>query len=295
MANEESMVKLDGCVNTILEILEFYGLEATPSQILKLREKTLLYWSTLLTPEINWMKLQKYKLAAFLAYWSGNQLPEKPSQEGSWSTDDAKVMIGGLAARFIQSKYRKCSTPEDNENFQGMVYSMAQGKKGMPRASKDMINAAVAKTVDTLCNPTKVEKTRSLAVDWADVSKEMRNIPLGLTDENLILQIKRTVIELFGKKNGKRLDINKVLPQEPYMPSFNATYSQSRSGLGQFGALEETNFFEFFKNDPIELEQVENERRINEPEQIRTKIRAQLDKDLHTEAYDNVKIEQRIR
>lgn len=237
-------------LKVIVTAYELYGLKLSQSQKTKLIKKTMKYFIWML-PHFNndWIALMKYKLAAFYSAHHQDTIPPFPKG----LIDKPDILLPGCGYRFVH-KYKNTESPERVESF---LFTILQLKKGMPRPDKEAIERSMVKTVKSLCT-LDVPKKKVRVANWSDSEQYPPNMEYYLTEEQMVKELERTVDEIFPDTTKHTY---KQTPERPYAPSFNATYAKSRRGLGQFGALLDTNaFYNNFIRDPIKVVNVTPEK-----------------------------------
>ena len=186
--------------------------------------------------QAKWMKVCKYKLAAFYTYaqrsllWD-ETMPEVPS---GLQPGHPLHLLGGRAGRFIRRQIR-ITNPRRWE----FLSSELLIKTGMPRPQTEELKESAKSTVVLLTTPRRRDLSPQLMGIQRDgkvgVSRPMRT--LSLTE--LIEQVERTTSEIFDGKEFTREDLlYRILT-----PSFSANYIRSRKNFGTFGELLEREFF----------------------------------------------------
>jgi hypothetical protein len=165
-----------------------------------------------------WLKVAKYKLAAFYASWHNQPLPKAPFE----IPDKPKFLLGGRARNFTKWIIRQ----PQKESF---LQSVKQAKKGMPKPDHKTVQEEEIKHIEKLTGPPKPQEMASLIDSWEDVTQiEERNLPIEtvLNIETAKLQLRRTVRELFSDLTFEPEDF-----LETFFPSTSANYINNR-GLG---------------------------------------------------------------
>lgn len=201
-----------------------------------LTEETVDHW-TALAEELhgNWMKVAKYKLAAFFAFHVKCTLPPAPFRKA----DRPDFLVGGGAGRWLKYRLRADDRME-------LLFSIKQSKKGMPRPDHKMLKEAkekfVAHMTDT--NQPTFNPTTNM-VDWAEpphVDAPFSTAPFSIEE-----QLRRTVREVFG---GKKIDAKDMMAT--FFPSTSANYINNRKEAGAVGTLlDHPELFEGLRDEPI--------------------------------------------
>lgn len=170
---------------------------------------TYLHW-TRCASECGWIKFIKYKLAAFMATYLGNQLPECPFQ----TPDRPDYLVGSHAGKFIK-KVVSFRTPE----AYAFAYGLLQIKKGLPRPDKSALEQAVLDTFEILTTKQEVPKVNFLGSE--------------ITIDDMKFYIDRVVQSFF--KDCSPLSMEEILT--PHAPSLSGNYTRTRGGAGTYGHL----------------------------------------------------------
>jgi hypothetical protein len=222
------MQQIKQSLETIAEVCQIFGFQG--SSIISISNTTDHYLTLSQSWGCDWIKVLKYKTSAFFAHHNDQQLPVCP---GDSSIDKPEVILGGEVGRWIKV-YMYQSTATEKLEF---TTSILQSKKGMPRPSDNDLQAAVEKTekVLTTKNPGKeVQRKGSALISWADSEKLHPKIDFFLHRENVKVQLRRTVRELFKKTDKPFTAADRV---KSFFPSTSANYIKSRSGLGCIGTI----------------------------------------------------------
>jgi hypothetical protein len=173
---------------------------------------TMRHWQ-ICSESCGWMKFLKYKFAAYFSHHMGLEIPPKPFEVD----DHTGVIASGRPGRFLTARIK-------GSDRIGILTGILYLKKGMPRASKDDLQAAAIATLNELSSVKAVPVSKCVKNDgWSDVP---------ITLEVMLDQIRRTVYEIFGGHKFYEADFEK-----PFAPSLRANYTSSRSAFGTFGTL----------------------------------------------------------
>jgi hypothetical protein len=205
---------------------------------------TLFHWTNLLLdidPKgANWMKIVKYKLAAFAAYWKCNSdLPKPPFHVN----DSAKLLINGIIGKTINSTFgyiRTCivkgynvwkSQNCEHKTFYYSVFdTVCRGiKKGCPRATEDLLADDIRSTVNKFCTPSPAPTINIISNcnRWCDCNNRSCIFEQVLTPEDLEIEVERTITEICGD--------NKFCPSKHFnlnIPSISSATDCPRSLMG---------------------------------------------------------------
>lgn len=183
----------------------------------------------------SWVKLLKWKFAAFFAFHNKQTLPPRPDMDYGHNKSDGKhncffspsVILGGIAHDFLNS----CSSSV----FQQFCDSSQQYKKAMPDVPIQLISDAEKETrieltrvpEESVCPPVVLDRIQIVKPGLISSfpSREYRG-----TRARVELELRRTVSELF---EGECLTYDELM--EPFCPTTSATYINSRADLGAVG------------------------------------------------------------
>jgi len=211
--------QLQRCLFVLVTVYKLFGFDANGYKT----GNTLRHWMNLCV-EVGgpnaWLKVAKYKLAAFFAAHKDQPLPPKPFKQ----TDSPSALLGGRAFRWQARALRS----ESSDSF---LTTILYSKKGFPRPDKAMVTAAELEAVRKLTTKRPTAAFVRLHA-WADEPSLKKQQDLVLFKSTVQLQLRRTVRELYeGKKYG--LD-DRILP---FFPSTSANYNRSRSAMGAVGEV----------------------------------------------------------
>ena len=248
------------CLECLLKVFGLYGFKPdTPYQL----TKTLNHWLNL-SSEIPgpdpWVKVAKYKLAAFFAEFVPQQVAEAVQRPAgpTWDTDKPSVLLGGSAHRWFTRRFWRSEV--QTERKASFIASILYAKKGMPRPSPRFIAKAEEDTMHALFVAPVLDPAPIYAVGpetdpplWGDRAEadELRlkwskvGVETEISRDTLTAQIKRTVREFLSNgfrgtgKNRKEVFAamqTKDLFRSQF-PSTSANYIRSRSGAGAVGFI----------------------------------------------------------
>jgi len=212
-------------VSTLFKIYQLYGFSGKFAS-----DKTIAHWMKLTEASGgNWMKVAKYKLAAFYTAAHGLQNPKAPEGFGE---DRPDTLLGGAAGRWCRTfLFQKSSQVES------FLQSVKQAKKGCQRPDAQMVKNSVAATVEKLTGTVEEEKKKGVwLLDWADVEEDLPDeVDLILSEQTVKKQIERTVREIF---KGQTYTVSDRI--KPFYPSTSANYINSRARGGALGTILDT-------------------------------------------------------
>lgn len=187
---------------------------------------TVKHWITLSeTVGYDWVKVMKYKLAAYFAFHEDQTLPTYPFGD---CVDKPGHLVGAGLGRWLLIQLNK------NIKLKGeLLQSIKQTKKGMPRPSKRDLDEATEKFLDKMTAESSQEGNPILLDTWAAVSTEIpQTVESILTQDTVKAQLRRTVSELFRGHHFSNEDREHAM-----FPSTSANYNRSRKGCGAVGEL----------------------------------------------------------
>jgi hypothetical protein len=178
--------------------------------------KTLTHWRALeqtVEGADPWVKVCKYKLAAFYSCAQGCAVPPNP-----FPGDRPDFLLGGKWARW----FRIFSDRACIDCRQGFLTGLLFGvKKGCPRASSDGLVQARIKTFNQITTFPKEPSPQILPA-----------LDLEINNDFVRRELERTVDEIFGETRLSFADLFK-LP----IPSTSANYYSSRSNGGAVSSI----------------------------------------------------------
>jgi hypothetical protein len=256
MSQKESCEQnLKDCAAVLEEAYKLYGFVGKSE---KSTVRTVRHWMTLAEPmNFDWMKLMKYKLAAFYAYHIGNEQPTMPWPASSGLKDSSKKLLLGKWDRFAQgilhhkvAKNPEGFTPEGMRKL-SFITTLLYSKKGMPRPSQDAIDKACKEMKQALTTKKALPKQASgryilkSRVTFSEIGEweegkdptsvgNMRMLnEVDLVDSDYMRSaIKRVVREVFRNVTYTNEDRQMLV-----MPSLNANYNRSRGKGGALGEV----------------------------------------------------------
>jgi hypothetical protein len=205
--------KLTLSLQLLVELASLYGFRPETFHA----KKTLNHWQ-ICSMECGWIKFMKYKLAAFMSYHLGNELPEKPFSVA----DHPNLLAGGSFGRFTNLLMKG---PQKLSFAVAVLYS----KKGMPKPGEEALNKA---KIDTLKVLTTVKDRPD-----SEFSSQKR----------ILEEISRTVREVFRRR------ITPAELRKPYAPSIRSNYTSTRNEFGTAGTLYEESFI-MNRVDPLRVD-----------------------------------------
>jgi len=265
---DDSQSELDAIhrtVDTIIELLELKGFDANGYR----RRNAYAHWDKHVLV-CGWMKWAKYKLAAFFAFHTEQDLPAKPTT----LPDHPGDLLSGTAQRYLRRWLAKAS-PEEH---MGMLTSILQLKKGLDRPNQATMDKSAAETYAVLTTPTPHIES---------VTVESPQGALTLTFQQLLTEVKATARELATQRWTGRAIAN------AFMPSLSSNYNNTRHKFGTLGYLMEHGYLSGKQVVTPTVEEVQSlEEHIGAPRDRGTRIwqitnRSELD-DQFSRVYDQV-------
>jgi hypothetical protein len=238
--------KATAVVEVIYTLLTLFGFESVtfkkrlqgkfqPYLGSKAHKADVKHWAELME-KCDWIKVAKYKIAAFYQYHNlpflqDKTLPAKPfvshTRYGSLLSGTAGRYIGRQIGRHLYSR-----SANDRVSREEFLSSILQLKKGMPRPEEDALESAKKKTFVALTTK-KVRVESSVLAPGLHINEQTSRIRFV----DIAKQVERTTKELF---EGRAFTTSDLL-SNPTMPSLSAAYSTSRAKLGTFGWLRDRN------------------------------------------------------
>jgi hypothetical protein len=185
---------------------------------------TLFHWMSLLeeidASGANWMKVVKYKLAAFAAYWKCNSdLPKPPFKRN----DSPKLLVNGIIGKVfnstfwyvrnaIKNNYLAWTSQEPSIKvfYYSVFDTVCRGiKKGCPRATIDLLEDDIRATVKKFTTFVASEPTSFLSNCsrfCLDCSNSTCLLNHSVTPDDLEREIKRTIDEICGDSKFNPID-----------------------------------------------------------------------------------------
>jgi len=219
----ESSIK--GVLETILLVYKTFGYQPPQNNDLTGTIKT---WAIMVN-ELNgdWMKVAKYKIAAFYSYHNNQRMPPKPFK----AKDNAKFLLGSKASRWQHN-----ILSGDEVVKESFLQSILQSKKGMPRPGMNYLLKAKEDLIKDLGSKREEKK---ISIDWAtldsieeDTKRHLDENRTEINKINMEIELRRTVQEVFG---GQKVTDKQRM--QPFFPSTSANYNNSRTTGGAIGTI----------------------------------------------------------
>jgi hypothetical protein len=210
------------CIQVLAQVMVLFGFEGEFDLT-----STEQHWQSLVeSAQGKWMKVAKYKLAAFYAFHKGGQkLPSRPFE----ANDIPGVLFGGRMGRFTKLKLQRASL-EEKDSF---LETILQSKKGMVKASRKDLKAAEKELVTDLTQTQPAqEPVESLISTWIEADDYDSKIELTISQVAFKMQLRRTVRELYRGQKFSASDRVKA-----FFPSTSANYISSRKNAGAVGVI----------------------------------------------------------
>jgi hypothetical protein len=223
-----------GCIRSIVCVARIFGFDETGWSPVQ----TVRHWSQQMLNAGSWIKFAKYKLAAFYAFHTGNELPKLPDGVH----DVPRHLLGGKAGRWMAS-FLKHSKEMERQEF---LNSILQSKKGMPRPRLEELRKAEQETVKMLFSPPPaLPSSRVSLIPWSDDRLSCKGpiangqVEIGLTVAAVTEQLRRTVFEIFRDVKGNPIVYDEGAEAKLFFPSTSANYINTRSAGGAVGFFKE--------------------------------------------------------
>jgi hypothetical protein len=223
-------------LSRIFSVLVVYGLERDAEY-----GKTIQHWIGLVSAVAGpdaWVKVTKYKLTAFYAFWLNQPLPKRPFEGVN---DNPALLFGGRVGRWLRAYLlrRNDSITGFDDDALGLLFSLKQSKKALPRPSREFVRKAEFEAHKKLTEQRWAKKLCRLKdVEWGqpgNIEMPMPGRPwtrIYCDRSQLTVELRRTVKELFA---GSRYTFTDRV--KPFFPSTSANYINSRAGGGAVGYL----------------------------------------------------------
>jgi hypothetical protein len=233
---------IQGVITALLDLLTIYGYSGKRSA-LSTENRWLGY-----VEETNgkWMKVVKYKLAAYFSSHMNQPLPKKPFN----SDDRADFLVGGGAGRFMRAMVKSKWKVE-------FLTSIKNGlKKGTPRPDTKLLEQAEIDFTAFITQedpPRLAQIKEEPLIEWGDIDERLaQEVSTNLSYTAIEKQLRRTVREIYLEyQPGKNKNKNKNKIKKPrtfnrltfqqrikaVFPSTSANYINNRKKAGTVGTL----------------------------------------------------------
>ena len=228
---KEQAVKVVTC---LVEFLSLFGFDETGYST----AGDVAAWATWIENVGDWMKVAKWKLAAFYAYAQRDILEDTALPPAPGNCGRPLHLLGGRAGRFMKRQIRK-----SNPHRQEFLSSVLLIKTGMPRPDSKALEQAALKTIAALTTSRITKGPREVARASVTGSELHRLVSLN----SIEAEVRRTVRESFrtdasGAPTKLRFGIHDLL-SNAITPSSSANYIRSKTNKGVLGELIDRNFF----------------------------------------------------
>ena len=223
-------------VEVLIQWLELFGFDSKGYS----SAGDIIQWTEWFSSEDGWLKVAKYKIAAFYQEAQKHllldtELPPRPKGV----TGHPLHLLGGRAGRFFRRMIRK-----SNPSRHSFLSSLLLTKGGMPRPGKQELREALKKTVASLTNP-RARDTNPVRVPGSSLA--FRHSTLTLTE--LKDRTCSRARELFCRERwNSRTFFSKTIT-----PSFSANMVRSRREFGTFGELEDLGMLDTQRRQHLRL------------------------------------------
>jgi len=231
LVNGNQGVTLARVVNVISKVYKLYGWRGEDSGRIENNLKTHITQLTKVTGD--WIKVVKYKLAAFFSFHLDQPIPESPFPP---HMDNPAFLLGGSACRWLKEVKRRAErrTVKDCTFFRSFLETLLQSRKAMERPDSQYVVSKVSEAVKELTAPKDPLPDKELVPLWGDRAELGDKIISKLDAETMKSQLRRTVREVLGDSKYTLKDRLKA-----FFPSTSSNYINSRSGAGAVGTIME--------------------------------------------------------
>jgi hypothetical protein len=275
----------------ILRVYELFGFK---SEQFKIDNTVQTWYETCQEYKVSWLKLIKYKLAAFFSYWINEgharwrdskffdqktgyhsftklDLPPCPVKDNNYRPRP-DILLGGDAHHWLTSKH----SPRGTKFLEFLVTILTGVKKGAPRGSEEDAYKAELETIEKLCN--QVINERSLTERWKALLPEVKREPTFEDFKLVINTMTRKSLET-TEEDPKRvrflIALYKVIESTfktpysdedrftPVLPSTNSTYKTTRKDGGAYGEFK-ADFGTYDTKELIDVSEVAEEKEFYE-------------------------------
>jgi hypothetical protein len=212
---------VESCIKCIIDILQIFGFKESVTT----HSPTVKQWLALVSSAGgDWLKVAKYKLAAFYASHNKQPMPKAPFS----CKDRPDFLVGGGAGRFLHNLLK------NRKSRECVLQSLKQAKKGMPRPDAGQLKKATLEFKETMTKPIVegIESRKRFIVSWGDAEELPEIINPTLTREAVEQQLRRTVQEIFPE-----VPMTWAERVKSFFPSTSANYINSRTEAGAIGTL----------------------------------------------------------
>jgi len=222
---EDDRKSVQECLEALFALLEVYGFRSRRHDPTSKRafDKTVNRWveASAMLGVGGWMKWAKYKFATYF-YHNTRQHDTAPENPLPIFVDNPSKLVRGSAARFMKTLLA-------GKHRHTMLASILQVKKGCPRPSETMVQAAVAKAQAALTVVHPTPKNEWL-LEWADIRDSYDEVYLSRA--NMEVQLKRTVRDVFTRQTYTDKDRARLI-----LPSGSASYRTNKANGGKLNEI----------------------------------------------------------
>jgi hypothetical protein len=216
---------IHGCLEAVINILETFGL-VRGEKFTESLAQTITHWERLVkVAKGSWMKVAKYKLAAFYSFHRKQPIPIPPWSESDNPNDKPGILFSGSLGRWLSARIKGADRQE-------ILQSIKQSKKGMPRPTTEMLKEEVIKFNREMTEEQNDTNKREFIGQWADYINLPNDINTTMDKPNCEAELRRTVVELF---RGKVMTIEDRIKE--FFPSTSANYINNQKNAGAVGTI----------------------------------------------------------
>jgi hypothetical protein len=210
----ENVYKSFQRLHQTLKIYGYRGAEGT--------DKSVDYFLNMVKESgCSWLKIAKYKIAAFAAFHLKQPLPESPLPKDY--PDNPAYILTGASSRFLRILLNKKDLKAE------VIQSIKHWKSAWERPSVDLLRKAEVEFVKEMTAPQGPDPDPISFLDWFDIEKP--NTEFLLARCTIETQLKRTVKELFDHYPKYKVQ-DRV---REFFPSTSANYNNNRLNGGAVG------------------------------------------------------------
>jgi len=206
-------------IKLIGELCKMYGMKHDASV-----SNTVEHWSMLCSQcENDWVKVCKYKFAAYFAYHVGDQtMPACPFDS---ELDSPEVLMGGYCGRWMRNLIRGLDSEQKafKEKAWSFLTSISQLKKGAERPTERYLkDAIVSGKKELTTRPEDLKPVKLGKQNWSDLDSHNASLDYTITHDLCEVEVRRTVRELF-----KDVDYTFIERINAFWPSTKANSTTS--------------------------------------------------------------------
>jgi len=220
-SDDESIL---GCLESLFGIHIMYGFRVLDHESDRLYVAIVNSFALARNSGYHWIKYFKTRIADFFSSWKGQELSTFVYKNG----ENPRYLFGGPVYGF----YQRIARSKEAMSF---ATSILMSKKGMPRATDDLVRKAEEDNVNVMIT----KKPKAPLFHW-----EAEHSSYIMGKEETKTEITRTVFELFRSWKPSLVELS-----QPFFPSSSSNYNRCRSKKGTYGEIITTRpWREFVKN-----------------------------------------------